>query len=720
MQEPSSNVSILRLKFAQRGRKSVKRKRFEVDDDRGIASTSAKQTSIDLTKNELDINPSSGNDLDSFLNDLPEGDAKLESTELKVFSDSYAETKSTSSTSEPFNLAKGNANQKTSKLERIRSEFETFPFEKSVMESTTSLPLDADLYRNERGIRVDFGKLESNECLMPTRSWHAVGLPLPIMKVLQSRNFKEPTPIQAQSLPIIMRGHDLLGIAPTGSGKTLAFAIPLCRHVASNMRNYQSAGFEGPFALVVVPTRELCIQIQRELSSWAASFNLKTLSCYGGSDIVAQISALVNHRCDIIIATPGRLIDLLAANNGRVLSLNSVTFLVVDETDRMFDLGFGPQVRKIVECIRPDRQTVVYSATLPSPLERLVLRILRDPIKVLVSRESQKPQVYSIPAEVEQNAILVQNENSRYAALMSLLSKADERTASLVFVNTQTQADTLALKLNAREFCCRALHGGMDQRDRDEVISDFTSGRLSILVATSVAARGLDVKHLKLVINYDPASHVEDYVHRAGRTGRAGERGSCTSLLLPTQKKEAYYLSTLFTLNEDLGQLAAEYESDHLNETKVEIPKFTGFGGHGLAMLDHKREVKTAVEKGAHDDTEISSALQESGNFESIVKQGGQNSFSARFIVNELPKEVRVAVTSAAKQSEVSQNCHVSLTLRGSFMTAPKLKVDAESKLHIFIEGHKEEDVVKALSCLRAYANEKLRGRHCSGKYTSF
>lgn len=725
MRDPSSDEEVLRLRFAQKGRKTVKRKRIVSEND-------DKTNSLRRTTQPSRIQPKVERetvsvDLDSFLNDLPEDNSIVRSTESEVVSTSSTETHSSSSKShfsEPSVNDRGrSANKKASKLERVRAEFQTFLFEKIVSHVTCSSPFDENLYRNERGINIDLTNVEDNKDLMPIRTWHAAGLPLPVMRVIESRSFMEPTPIQAQSLPIIMRGYDLLGVAPTGSGKTVAFSIPLCRHVATNMINYQNAGVKGPFALVVVPTRELCIQIQRELTPWAASLHLETLSCYGGSDITSQISALVNHRSDIIIATPGRLIDLLAANNGRVLSLNSVTFLVVDETDRMFDLGFGPQVRKIVECIRPDRQTVVFSATLPKPLEGLILRILRNPIKVLVAREPQKTdshEAYSIPAEVTQDAILLPDDKSKYATLLRLLLKSAERAASLVFVNTQTLADSLALKMNAQGLSCRALHGGMDQRDRDDVISDFTTGRLPILVATSVAARGLDVKNLKLVINYDAASHVEDYIHRAGRTGRAGERGSCVSLLLPAQRKEAFYLSALFPLNEELRLLAAKYEETHRKDEDTKIPKFPGFGGHGLAMLDHKRELKTTVERGAHDDMVVLPLL-ESDNSEPVIKEMGQNSFCARFLVNELPKEVRIAVTSSAKQSEVSQNYHVSLTLKGTFSAAPRQKADVDSKLHVLIEGHKREEVANAFTSLQSYANEKLTGgRQSQGKYSSF
>lgn len=236
---------------------------------------------------------------------------------------------------------------------------------------------------------------------------------------------------------------------------------------------------------------------------------------------------------EIIVCTPGRMIDLLTANSGRVTNLKRVTYLVLDEADRMFDMGFEPQVMKIVNNIRPDRQTVLFSATFPKQMDSLARKILRKPLEITVGGRSV------VAPEIEQ-IVEVRDEDSKFTRLLEILGQTyneDPECRTLIFVDRQEAADNLLRELMRKGYLCMSLHGGKDQVDRDSTIADFKSGVVPIVIATSVAARGLDVKQLKLVLNYDAPNHMEDYVHRAGRTGRAGNKGTCVTFITPEQDR---------------------------------------------------------------------------------------------------------------------------------------------------------------------------------------
>lgn len=237
---------------------------------------------------------------------------------------------------------------------------------------------------------------------------------------------------------------------------------------------------------------------------------------------------------EIVVCTPGRMIDLLTANSGRVTNLKRATYLVLDEADRMFDMGFEPQVMKIVNNIRPDRQTVLFSATFPKQMDSLARKILRRPLEITVGGRSV------VAAEIDQ-IVEVRAEDTKFNRLLEILGQMyneDAEARTLIFVDRQEAADSLLRELMRKGYLCMSLHGGKDQIDRDQTIADFKSGVVPIVIATSVAARGLDVKQLKLVINYDAPNHMEDYVHRAGRTGRAGNKGTCVTFI--TEEQERY------------------------------------------------------------------------------------------------------------------------------------------------------------------------------------
>lgn len=399
------------------------------------------------------------------------------------------------------NFAAAKQKKELPKVDHSQVEYETFKkcFYVEVPEIAKMTQEEVDAYRSElEGIQV-----KGKGCPKPIKTWAQCGVSKKEMDILKKLNFEKPTPIQCQAIPAIMSGRDLIGIAKTGSGKTIAFILPMFRHILDQPPLEDG---DGPIAIIMTPTRELCMQIGKDIKKFSKSLNLRAVCVYGGTGISEQIAEL-KRGAEILVCTPGRMIDMLAANSGRVTNLRRVTYIVCDEADRMFDMGFEPQVVRIIENVRPDRQTVMFSATFPRQMEALARRFLKKPIEIQVGGRSV------VCKDVEQHVAILDDE-AKFFKLLELLGHYQEHGSIIVFVDKQENADTLLKELMKASYPCMSLHGGIDQYDRDSTISDFKSGRCKLLIATSVAARGLDVKHLILVVNYDSPNHYEDYVHR--------------------------------------------------------------------------------------------------------------------------------------------------------------------------------------------------------------
>ncbi|CAJ0584811.1 unnamed protein product, partial [Mesorhabditis spiculigera] len=378
---------------------------------------------------------------------------------------------------------------------------------------------EVEAYREE----LDGIKVRGKKVPKPIKSWAQTGVDTKTLQILKKQNYEKPTPIQAQALPAILSGRDVIGIAKTGSGKTLAFLLPMLRHV---LDQDPLEDMDGPIAVIMSPTRELAMQTWKEANKFAKLHGLRVVCVYGGVGISEQIADL-KRGAEIVVCTPGRMIEMLAANSGKVTNLRRCTYLVLDEADRMFDMGFEPQVMKIVENIRPTRQTVLFSATFPRQMEALAKKTLRDPVEIQVGGRSV------VCSDVSQHTCILE-EHQKLLKLLELLGIYYEQGSVIVFVDKQEKADEMLTELISNGYKnVASLHGGIDQFDRDSTITDFKNGIIKILVATSVAARGLDVKGLILVVNYDCPNHYEDYVHRVGRTGRAGNQGFAYTFFLP-------------------------------------------------------------------------------------------------------------------------------------------------------------------------------------------
>lgn len=450
---------------------------------------------------------------------------------------------------------------------------------------------EVDAYRLE----LEDIKVRGKGCPKPIRTWAQCGVSKKVLDCLKRNCFEKPTPIQAQGIPAIMSGHDLIGIAKTGSGKTLAFLIPMFRHIADQWELEED---DGPIAAILTPTRELAMQIGKECKKFTKALNLNVVCVYGGTGISEQIAEL-KRGAEIIVCTPGRMIDMLAANNGRVTNLRRCTYIVLDEADRMFDMGFEPQVMRIIDNVRPDRQTVMFSATFPRQMEALARRILTKPIEVIVGGRSV------VCKDVEQY-IIVLEDNQKFLKLLELLGLYQEKGSILVFVHKQEHADELMKNLMKHSYPCLSLHGGIDQYDRDSTMDDFKSGNIKLLIATSVCARGLDVKDLILVINYDCPNHYEDYVHRCGRTGRAGNHGFAYTFVTPDQGKYAGELIKALELSSaaisgDLVTLWDKFKQEAEAEGR-KVTSFSGFKGKGFKFDEteaHLADERKKLQKAA-------------------------------------------------------------------------------------------------------------------------
>lgn len=338
----------------------------------------------------------------------------------------------------------------------------------------------------------------------------------PVLKALEEKQFSTPTSIQQHAIPVALGGRDILGLAQTGTGKTAAFAIPVIEHL---YRKSQAEKTRSIRALVLTPTRELAIQIEEAFAAYGKYTRLKCVVIYGGVRQNRQVEQL-RRGADILIATPGRLLDLISQ---KIVDLGSVTHFVLDEADRMLDMGFVHDIKRLLPLLPQKRQNLLFSATMPKEIAVISETILHQPVKV------EAAPVSSVVDTIEQHLYWVE-KNEKIALLVDVLNTHIDKTI-LVFSRTKHGADKIARILNKRDIECMAIHGNKSQNARQLALSCFKSGKIRIIVATDIAARGIDVQNLGVVVNYDMPDVAETYVHRIGRTGRAGNRGIALFLL---------------------------------------------------------------------------------------------------------------------------------------------------------------------------------------------
>ncbi|HYH93448.1 MAG TPA: DEAD/DEAH box helicase [Candidatus Saccharimonadales bacterium] len=350
-----------------------------------------------------------------------------------------------------------------------------------------------------------------------------LGLEAPLVDALSGLGYEEPTPVQQAAIPPLLAGRDVLAEAPTGTGKTAAFSLPIVQRLGGSRTR------EGrPRALVLTPTRELAIQVAEAIHRYGQPYGVRVLPVYGGQAIGQQLRGL-SRGVDVLVATPGRAVDHLTR---ATVSLEAVELVVLDEADEMLDMGFAEDLESILRATPETRQTALFSATISPQIARIAKRHLNDPVRVRIDRERQRRET----AERVRHVAYVVRRADKSVALGRILDLEDP-TSALVFARTRGEVDELAERLDAQGHDAAALHGGMAQEQRDRVMGRFREGALDVLVATDVAARGLDIDHVSHVVNYDIPSNPEAYIHRIGRTGRAGREGVAITLVEPREHR---------------------------------------------------------------------------------------------------------------------------------------------------------------------------------------
>lgn len=392
--------------------------------------------------------------------------------------------------------------------------------------------------------------------LLKIMTFKELGIAEPILKALEAEGYTHPTPIQEQSIPILLKGKDLLGVAQTGTGKTAAFGIPILHHLYEGISLSQTK--RKVKALVVTPTRELAIQIGESFTAYGKHTGLRNTVIFGGVKQGKQVSAL-RDGVDILIATPGRLLDLM---NQGFISFRDLEHVVLDEADQMLDMGFIHDIKKIIAKLPPKRQSLFFSATMPKDIVELSRKILGDFERVTIKPEQATAE------KVEQGVYFVSKGNK--PKLLVHLLEQQPQASVLIFSRTKHGANKIVKKLEEADIRSAAIHGNKSQTARQKALGDFKDGKLKVLVATDIAARGIDVEELALVVNYDLPNVSETYVHRIGRTGRASASGTALSFC---DREEKPYLRDIEKLiKQEVPRLGAHPFMDDTPEEKDDRP----------------------------------------------------------------------------------------------------------------------------------------------------
>ncbi|MFZ2160697.1 MAG: DEAD/DEAH box helicase [Sideroxyarcus sp.] len=413
---------------------------------------------------------------------------------------------------------------------------------------------------------------------MNTVSFADLKLAPELLKALTESGYTTPTPVQAQAIPVVLEGHDLMGGAQTGTGKTAAFALPILQKLLPHASASTSPARHPVRALILVPTRELAIQVEQSVRTYAKHTNLRSLVVFGGVDIKTQTPHLKTG-VEILVATPGRLLDHLEQ---KTVQLNLVQMLVLDEADRMLDMGFMPALKRILALLPKQRQSLMFSATFSNEIKKLSEDFMNHPKLIEVARSNASAE------NITQKVMLV-SQSDKHQLLAQIL-RGDDAKQAIVFTKTKLTASRLAKQLQREGVSADAIHGDKSQLERIQALDAFKQGKVAVLIATDVAARGLDIDSLPMVINYEIPHAAEDYVHRIGRTGRAGASGTAISLVSPEEER---YLADI----EKLIKTVIPKERANLPEHSAK-PQRAPRGEYA----EHKHEYHTPVpKKPSHD-----------------------------------------------------------------------------------------------------------------------
>lgn len=530
----------------------------------------------------------------------------------------------------------------------------------------------------------------------PIKEWSQCGLPEQIMARINYLSFVKPTSIQCQAIPCVLSGRDVIGCAVTGSGKTLAFVLPAISHIIAQA----PLKMNESICIFLAPTRELAEQTFKETTSFLKLLDMKAALLVGGNDVEEQVKSLKNG-AHVIVGTPGRFIDLITSN--KTFNIKRASFLVIDEADRMFDLGFEPQVIRIAQSLRSDRQTMMFSATFPHSVERCARKLLMNPIEIVVGQRNV------VSSDVEQTVEIVKADQ-KFPKLLLLLSKFSEKGQTIVFTNTQERAEELYSKLINRGYKVGLLHAGMQQSDRASLLHDFRQNIYNVMVVTSVGSRGIDIITIVLVVNYDAPDHEADYVHRIGRTGRAGNHGWAVTFVEPQETTSAKEIISAMIRSK--APIPAELEQ--IAKTDGAKRKW-GFGGHGFKFDKNESEkfkssrlLLTGTEEGQsiksdNEDDEVAAEATDDVDPISLRPDG---KYVTKFFINDFTFAIRMVLTRKERISNIMDDTGTYIIQRGMFTQPGAKPPPGEQKLHLLIEGPTKYSVQVAFKQLEDMAKE--------------
>ena len=546
-------------------------------------------------------------------------------------------------------------------------------------------------------------KTHGNNIPRPIINFYQCGFNSIILSIINLKKFTEPLPIQKIAFPVIMSGRDCIGISETGTGKTLAYILPMFRHILNQPKIKEG---EGPISIILVPTRELAIQIFKEISYYTNYLKINCACCYGGSSIGNQINS-IRRGVEIVVATPGRLIELLSLNNGKLMNLFRCSFVVLDEADRMFDLGFEGQISKILVNIRPDRQIVMFSATFPKSIENIAKKILnKDYIEIIVGNRS------SVNENITQEIILIEKKDS-LLKLCEILDKNNELSI-MIFTENKTECTNLWEKLFKKGYDCVCIEGNMDQEDRYNSLKLFEEKEKKILITTSILSRGLDIPNVELVINFTCPNYMEDYIHRIGRTGRGKNKGKAITFIDKNfdENKVGDIIQALKNSNENVPVELEEIYSDYIK--KIENGnsgkfKINGYLGRGY-KFDSIEKDKNNIERYLLGfDSNITNNINDNNiiNTNKLIKKYND-------IKNKEVERNNMSLVLRNQNQELKNKQKLNYIKRDPKLKQICLEVGMNAAKAALISGKKEEEILKMVSIainntLNSYKNNSYR-----------
>ncbi|CAI1962390.1 hypothetical protein SEUBUCD646_0D04410 [Saccharomyces eubayanus] len=659
-------------------------------------------------------------------------------------------------------IAKLKAKKRVKQINYLPEELE--PFQKNFYVESEAISSMTETEVEELRLSLDNITIKGTGCPKPVTKWTHLGLSTDTMNLITNRlRFDSLTPIQSQALPAIMSGRDVIGISKTGSGKTISYLLPLLRQVKA--QRPLSKHETGPLGLILAPTRELALQIHEEVNKFTETdASIRSVCCTGGSEMKRQITDL-KRGAEIVVATPGRFIDILTLNDGKLLSTKRITFVIMDEADRLFDLGFEPQITQIMKTVRPDKQFVLFSATFPNKLRSFAVRVLRSPISITINSKGL------VNENVKQKFKICQSEDEKFDNLIQIVRKRNEffdeaqtevdgdtsdleevDSKAIIFVSSQQICDLISKKLTNVGVVTYAIHAGKPYRERVMNLEKFKREKNSILLCTEVLSRGLNVPEVSLVIIYNSVKTFAQYVHTTGRTARGSRSGIAITLLLNDELSGAYILSKAMRDNElkacDPLQTKELYEMSEKFESGMKKGKFRlskGFGGKGLENIKSKREEAQIKElepkkgqknndqlenKSDHSSNEHANEAESSAHIPKLEYQifkeptlEGSIIFYAKVYINDLPQIVRWEATKNTTLLFIKHETGCSITNKGRFYPEgkePKNDTD-EPKLYLLIEGQDEKDIQLSIELLEQKVKEGvIKAANISLKSTKY